>query len=152
MMAETGGETLKVIQLEPPDVVFLDIWMPDIAGLEVLKLVRKQFPNVPVIMMSRHGSVETALQAKKLGAYDYLEKPLDLEEVPILVRNAIRESAASEKWITPGRKYFAVRQRTGELRAAVVRDLSGSKSVWFVPSRGHQVKAGRLANVRKIPL
>ena len=44
-----------------------------------------------------HGSVETAVQATKLGAYDYLEKPLDLEKVPILVRNAMRESAASEK-------------------------------------------------------
>ena len=88
-IAKTGREALGVIQQEPPDVVLLDIWIPEFDGLEVLKRVREQFPNMMVIMMSGHGSVETGVKAMKLGAYDYLEKPLDLEKVPILVRNAL---------------------------------------------------------------
>ena len=95
-IANTGSEALRVIQQEPPDVVLLNIWMPELDGLEVLKRVRGQFPNMMIIMMSGHGSVETVVKAMKLGAYDYLEKPLDLERVPMLVRNAIRESTTSE--------------------------------------------------------
>ena len=96
-IAKTGGEALKVIQMEPPDIVMLDIWMPELDGLEVLKRVREQFPNMMVIMMSGHGSVETAVKATKLGAYDYLEKPLDLEKVAILVRNALHQRKLEEE-------------------------------------------------------
>ncbi len=97
MVAKTGEEALKVIQMEPPDIVILDIWMPGLDGLEVLKRVREQFPNMMVIMMSGHGSVETAVKATKLGAYDYLEKPLDLEKVTILVRNALHQRKLEEE-------------------------------------------------------
>ena len=96
-IAKTGGEALKVIQMEVPDVVLLDIWMPELDGLEVLKRVREQFPHIMVIMMSGHGSVETAVKATKLGAYDYLEKPLDLEKVTILVRNALHQRKLEEE-------------------------------------------------------
>ena len=96
-IAKTGGEALKVIQMEVPDVVLLDIWMPELDGLEVLKRVREQFPHIMVIMMSGHGSVETAVKATKLGAYDYLEKPLDLEKVTILVRNALNQRKLEEE-------------------------------------------------------
>ena len=95
--AETGGEALNVIQTEPPDVVLLDIWMPELGGLEVLKRVREHAPAMMVIMMSGHGSVETAVEATKLGAYDYLEKPLDLEKVTILVRNALNQHKLEEE-------------------------------------------------------
>ena len=96
-IAKTGGEALKVIQMEVPDVVLLDIWMPELDGLEVLKRVREQFPHIMIIMMSGHGSVETAVKATKLGAYDYLEKPLDLEKVTILVRNALHQRKLEEE-------------------------------------------------------
>ncbi len=96
-VAKTGGEALKVIQMEVPDVVLLDIWMPELDGLEVLKRVREQFPHIMVIMMSGHGSVKTAVKATKLGAYDYLEKPLDLEKVTILVRNALNQRKLEEE-------------------------------------------------------
>ena len=90
-LAKNGTEALKLIRAEPPELVILDIWMPEIDGLETLKQIRHQFPNLMVIMMSGHGSVETAVKATKLGAYDYLEKPLDLEKVTILVRNALHQ-------------------------------------------------------------
>ena len=96
-LAKSGTEALKLICAEPPELVILDIWMPEIDGLETLKRIRQQFPNLMVIMMSGHGSVETAVKATKLGAYDYLEKPLDLEKVTILVRNALHQSKLEEE-------------------------------------------------------
>jgi two-component system nitrogen regulation response regulator NtrX len=96
-LAKNGTEALKLIRAELPDLVILDIWMPEIDGLEVLKRVRQQFPHLMVVMMSGHGSVETAVKATKLGAYDYLEKPLDLEKVTILVRNALHQRTLEEE-------------------------------------------------------
>ncbi len=96
-VAKSGIEALKLIRAEQPDLVILDIWMPELDGLETLKRVRQQFPNMMVIMMSGHGSVETAVKATKLGAYDYLEKPLDLEKITILVRNALRQRKLEEE-------------------------------------------------------
>ncbi len=96
-LAKNGAEALKIIQTELPDVVFLDIWMPELDGLEVLTRVRELFPSMMVIMMSGHGSVETAVKATKLGAYDYLEKPLDLEKTTILVRNALNQRKLEEE-------------------------------------------------------
>lgn len=95
--AKSGMDALDVIRQDPPDLVFLDIWMPDLDGLEVLKRVRQQFPNMMVIVMSGHGSIETAVQATKLGAYDYLEKPLDSEKITILVRNALHQRKLEEE-------------------------------------------------------
>ena len=96
-VAQTGQEALNVIQQEPPDLVLLDIWLSDTDGLEVFERVREQFPNMMVIMMSGYGSVETGVKAIKLGAYDYLEKPLDLEKVAVLVRNAMNERKLEEE-------------------------------------------------------
>ena len=92
LTAQDGGDALNIIQAEAPDVVLLDIWMPKSDGLEVLQRVRRQCPTMVVIMMSGHGSVENAVKATRLGAYDYLEKPLDLEKITILVRNALHQS------------------------------------------------------------
>lgn len=95
--AKSGIEALRLIRAELPDLIMLDIWMPEMDGLETLKQIRDQFPNLLVIMMSGHGSVETAVKATKLGAYDYLEKPLDLEKVTILVRNALHQRNLEEE-------------------------------------------------------
>ena len=97
LVAKSGLEALKVVRSESPDLVILDIWMPEMDGLETLKRLRSQFPNILVVMMSGHGSIETAVKATKLGAYDYLEKPLDLEKVTILVRNALHQRKLEEE-------------------------------------------------------
>ena len=96
-VAKSGVEGLKVVRTESPDLVILDIWMPEMDGLETLKRLRAQFPGILVVMMSGHGSIETAVKSTKLGAYDYLEKPLDLEKVTILVRNALHQRKLEEE-------------------------------------------------------
>ncbi len=96
-VAKSGTEVLKMVRSEAPDLIILDIWMPELDGLETLKRLRQQFPALLVIMMSGHGSIETAIKATKLGAYDYLEKPLDLEKVTILVRNALHQRKLEEE-------------------------------------------------------
>jgi two-component system nitrogen regulation response regulator NtrX len=96
-VAKSGIEAIKLVRSEAPDLVILDIWMPEMDGLETLKRLRAQFPSILVVMMSGHGSIETAVKATKLGAYDYLEKPLDLEKVTILVRNALHQRKLEEE-------------------------------------------------------
>ncbi|MBI3610572.1 MAG: sigma-54-dependent Fis family transcriptional regulator [Nitrospirae bacterium] len=87
--AQNGTEALRLIKEEPPSLVLLDIWMPGQDGIETLTRIKKDCPNLPVVMMSGHGSIETAVRATKLGAYDYIEKPLSLDKVTRLVHHAL---------------------------------------------------------------
>jgi len=86
--ANTGSAALKKIENDAPSVVLLDIWLPDIDGLEILKEIRNIQKDIVVIVMSGHGTIETAVKATKLGAYDYIEKPLSMERVHLLVKHA----------------------------------------------------------------
>ena len=86
---ESGEACLDLLRKTAFDVVLLDIWLPGMDGLDTLEKIR-EFENPPeVIMISGHGTIETAVRATKLGAYDFLEKPLSLEKTLILVKNAI---------------------------------------------------------------
>jgi len=89
--AETGREALKKIENDTPSIVLLDIWLPDIDGLEILREIRNSYKGITVIVMSGHGTIETAVKATKLGAYDYIEKPLSMERVILLVRHAVQQ-------------------------------------------------------------
>ncbi len=87
--AGSSEEALKAIEEDLPDLVLLDIWLPGMDGLEALKIIKTDYPQVPVIMMSGHGTIETAVKATKLGAFDFIEKPISLEKVVLLVNHAI---------------------------------------------------------------
>ena len=87
-VAKSGAEALKTYMADPPDLMLLDIWMPDMDGLETLRRIREFVPTAQVMVMSGHGSIETAVKAIKLGAYDYIEKPLSLENVTLRVKHA----------------------------------------------------------------
>lgn len=89
--AASGAEALKIYGTDPPDLMMLDIWMPEMDGLETLRRVKEFAPATQVMMMSGHGSIETAVKAVKLGAYDYIEKPLSLENVTLRVKHALEQ-------------------------------------------------------------
>lgn len=97
LMATGGIDALKIIKSETPSIVLLDIWMSDMDGIETLRRIKALFPKVIVIMMSGHGSIETAVKATKLGAYDYIEKPLSLEKVVLIIKHALREKSLEEE-------------------------------------------------------
>jgi two-component system nitrogen regulation response regulator NtrX len=87
--AEDGEDALRMLRAKRPDLILLDVWMPGMDGLEVLQLIQKEFPGQRVVMMSGHGNIETAVRATKLGAYDFVEKPLNLDKLVIVLRNAL---------------------------------------------------------------
>ena len=108
-VAASGAAGLEALRLEKPDVVLLDIWMPLLDGIETLKLIKTEAPDQSVIMMSGHGNIETAVKATKLGAFDFIEKPLSLERVLLLLQNAgsvqdlTRENQALRKQVQKNR-------------------------------------------------
>ena len=89
LTAPNGYEALKVLDEESPDLVLLDIWMPGIDGIETLTQIKKDHPHIQVIIITGHGTIETAVQATKLGAYDLFEKPLSIDKVILGINNAL---------------------------------------------------------------
>ena len=85
----SGADALKAVTDETPDLVFLDIWMPRMDGLETLAELRRLRPEAPIVMISGHGTIETAVKATRLGAYDFIEKPLSLEKTLVTVTRAL---------------------------------------------------------------
>ncbi len=90
LSAESGAEGIECARQELPDLILLDIWMPGMDGLQTLEILKKQLPQVTVIMISGHGTIETAVRSTKLGAFDFIEKPLSLDKVLISVANALQ--------------------------------------------------------------
>src|SRR4030067_828166 len=96
--ASSGEEALTLVKEQPPELILLDVWMsPGIDGLETLKAIKEIAPEPIVIMISGHSNIDTAVQATKLGAYDFLEKPLSGEKVLILVKRAIEKQALEKE-------------------------------------------------------
>jgi two-component system nitrogen regulation response regulator NtrX len=95
--AASGLEAFARIDKDHPDLVFLDIKMPGMDGLEVLAKMMERSSPPPVIMVSGHGSVQTAVSATKLGAFDFIEKPLETERVLVAVRNALERRELEEE-------------------------------------------------------
>ena len=89
--AESGEGCLEQVALRPYDLILLDIWLPGMDGLVALERLRDRRVDVPVIMISGHANIESAVRATKLGAFDFIEKPLSLEKTVLAVRNALRQ-------------------------------------------------------------
>lgn len=89
--AESGEECLRVVEKRLFSCVLLDVWLPGIDGIETLRQLRALSPDVCVVMISGHGTIETAVRATRLGAYDFIEKPLSIEKTLLAVRNALRQ-------------------------------------------------------------
>ncbi|NJN14458.1 MAG: sigma-54-dependent Fis family transcriptional regulator, partial [Planctomycetes bacterium] len=98
VVAENGEKGLAALEVDPAiGVVLLDIKMPGKDGMEILEILRASRPDLPVIMISGHGTIETAVQATKQGAFDFLEKPLDRDRVLLLCRNALETTRLQQE-------------------------------------------------------
>jgi len=92
-LAEDGERALAAVRERAPDLVLLDIAMPGRDGIEILEELRRAHPALPVVMMSGHGTIETAVRATQLGAFDFVEKPLSLDKLLLTVRHALEKSS-----------------------------------------------------------
>lgn len=99
LTAKSGEEGISMCRIDLPDIVLLDLHMPGIGGIETLKLIKELNKDVIVIIISAHGDIETAVSAIKLGAYEFVEKPFDLNMISILVKNAL-ETLSLKKEVT----------------------------------------------------
>jgi two-component system nitrogen regulation response regulator NtrX len=140
LKARDGQEALHAVQSDSPDIVFLDIWIPGIDGMQTLKAIKRISPKCHVIMMSGHGTIETAVKAIKLGAEDYLEKPLNLEDTLHLVEKAIsakggRSEVADFSNGNPG-LLIGSSQLAANTRRSVENAAHERGSVWIYGEKG----------------
>ncbi|XDE81545.1 quorum-sensing sigma-54 dependent transcriptional regulator LuxO [Vibrio scophthalmi] len=87
----TGRDAIESLEFRTPDLILLDLRLPDMTGMDVLQAVKQQNPDVPVIFMTAHGSIDTAVEAMRLGAQDFLIKPCEADRLRVTVNNAIRK-------------------------------------------------------------
>jgi two-component system, NtrC family, nitrogen regulation response regulator NtrX len=95
--AESGEECLEKVTQKTYDLIFLDVWLPGIDGLEVLEKLKNFHPRPYVIVISGHGSIETAVRATKLGAFDFIEKPLSSDKIMVVLENALKQKKLEEE-------------------------------------------------------
>ncbi len=134
MHAFNGYEALKKIETDSPDIVLLDIWMPGMDGIETLKEIKKIAPSLPVVMITGHGTIESAVDATKSGAYDFLEKPLSIDKIIVTINNALNFRKLEEENIYLRKKSIeknsitgsslAVQKLYGEIMNAAPSDAS----------------------------
>ncbi|MCU0586840.1 MAG: response regulator [Syntrophobacteraceae bacterium] len=103
LAAHSGPEALDILGEKPVDVVILDVKMPGMDGIETLREIKKAYPMVEVIMLTGHATIETGIEGMKLGAFDYLMKPCDIEVLLAKVREARVKKSHHEEKITQAR-------------------------------------------------
>jgi len=111
----SGKECLDTLEKEDVDVVVLDIKMPGMDGIETLKEIRRLHPLVEVILLTGHGSVDTAVEGMKLGAFDYLNKPADFEDLMQKLEGARRRKVEQEERIRKAEARSLVRKAGGPI-------------------------------------
>ena len=122
LTADSGEEAVRILREASPDLIFLDIWLTGMDGIKTLQEIKAMKPEVPVIIISGHGSIELAVKATQTGAYDFLEKPLSLERVLLVSKRAIekrtleRENIALKENLTRKWKLVGESQKIRELR------------------------------------
>ena len=112
--AENGKEALGKVEEILPDLVLLDIWMPGMDGIETLVKIKEAYPYLQVVMMSGHGTIETAVKATKLGAYDFIEKPLSMEKLLHTVRKTLEYYQLEEEIVLLKQKHQEKSRLTGK--------------------------------------
>ncbi len=113
-VAYSGKEALEILEHNEVDVVILDIRMPEMDGIDALKKIKTLHPITEVILLTGHGSTQTAVEGMKLGAFDYLVKPADLEEIKIKLENARKRKDEQEERIRKAEARLLLR-RSGDV-------------------------------------
>jgi DNA-binding NtrC family response regulator len=97
--ASTGEEALERVQASEPEVILLDLRLPGMSGLETLKAVQSSAPAAEVIMMTGHGSIDSAIESIRIGAFDYVVKPCPLDELHIRIQRALERRSLRQRAI-----------------------------------------------------
>ena len=159
--ASDGEEALRILQEQYIDVVITDLRMPRLDGLELLRRALALEPELPVVIITAHGTVDNAVEALKSGAFDYITKPFDQNEVRNVVKKALRtralaaEEARQERPVPPGARYGIIgdSRPIQELRAIIdrVADTPSSVVITGEVGTGKQLVARALhdASVRR---
>ncbi len=121
-VALDGEQALQRVEDDIPDVMVLDLKMPGIDGLEVLRRVRKAYPQIPVVILTGHGSEKDEAEARRLGAFDYLQKPVDIEKLVKILRKAYKSKVEN----TMAAAAFAEAGEFGTAREIVSEEKKGS--------------------------
>ncbi len=109
----SAEQAFAVLEREVIDLVLLDIWMPGMDGMEALPRIKELYPHLPIIMISGHGNIETAVQATKMGAYDFIEKPPSYDKIILSITNAIHLSQLEKENLILREKETAKPRLTG---------------------------------------
>jgi two-component system, NtrC family, nitrogen regulation response regulator NtrX len=129
----SAPDALARLADETPDLIFLDIWMPGMDGLEALAEIKQRRPEATVVMISGHGTIETAVKATKLGAYDFIEKPLSLEKTLLAVSRALDHSRLEREIRTLREQLDRGQEIVG--KSALIEELRGQIAV-AAPTNG----------------
>lgn len=137
-----GEQALQALETSDFHLVLLDVWMPGLDGVQVLQRIQSVRPGQRVVMMSGHGTIETAVQATKLGAFDFVEKPLNLDRLIIVLRNAleaqklVRENSSLRQTITNQWTLIGESPSIQDLRALVGKAADSTASVLITGENG----------------
>jgi two-component system, NtrC family, nitrogen regulation response regulator NtrX len=131
--ASSGPEGVALAEREAPDLVFLDVKMPGMDGLEALQRIRAANEALPVVIISGHGTVSTAVEATKAGAFDFVEKPLGSERVLLTIRNALDQTRLADENRTL--------RRAVEIRHQMVGESPALRHVWDAIKRAAPTNA-----------
>jgi two-component system, NtrC family, nitrogen regulation response regulator NtrX len=112
--AQDGNEGIKLAGKDKFDIILSDIKMPKMDGIEVLEKLQEITPDTPVVMISGHGNIDTAVEAIRKGAFDYISKPLDLNRMLVTIRNALDRSVLEKETRTLKRKIYKTTDIVGE--------------------------------------
>ena len=124
-IAEDGHQALKLLESEKPDLVLIDLKMPGMDGMTLLQKIKANRPNTIVIVMTAYGTVETAVQAMKAGAFHYVTKPLNLDELDLALKKALREQSLEHENKSLRQELLQERYETGKIicKSAKMKDL-----------------------------
>lgn len=150
--AADGVQAMKLVRSERPELMLVDVWMPELDGIELLRRLEREEYRPDVVMISGHGSIETAVQATKLGAFDFIEKPFSIDSLLQVVSRALehRAIAASEK---PGVVPSGVEDSSGHSFVASHRVLRPQRTIGrSVIASGHGLHTGIKSGLILYPL